>query len=195
MNYYQDIKFLPDAECNLPFLRNTLYTKLHKTIFDLNATDIGISFPESTEKEKLGCIIRIHSSKNRLNELQTKNWLGGLSGYCKVSDILPVPTEVKGYQTLSRIRQNMTNPKLKKRVEHQQQQNILDTRDKVKAYIKQYKNKMFETGLDDPYLELQSTSTNNKYRLYIEFGQLQAHPTKGNFNRFGLSKTATVPIF
>ncbi len=193
MNHYTEIKLLPDEECDLPFLRNALYTKLHKAIYDLKSSDIGISFPQA--KAKLGCVIRIHSSKNRLDELQAKNWLGGLSGYCKISEILPVPEKVKGHQTLSRIRQTMTDSKLKKRVEYQKNTGVLDTSDKEKSYIKQYKNKMFATGLDNPYLELQSASTNGKYRLYIAFGELQKQATTGEFNRFGLSKIATVPIF
>lgn len=193
MNYYLEIKLLPDKEVALPFLRNKIYTKLHKAIYNLRARDIGISFPQ--EKNKLGCIIYIHSIKSRLEELQTKTWLGGLSGYCKISEILPVPDKVTGYQTFSRIRQTMTDAKLKKRVAYQKSIGVLDTDSKEKDYIKQYKNKMFSTGLDNPYLELQSTSTSEKYRLYISFGDLQKTATKGKFNHFGLSKITTVPVF
>lgn len=193
MNYYQDIKISPDTEMRENKLLNMVFTKLHKALYDLNTSDIGISFPQA--KKNLGCVVRIHSNQNRLNELQAKNWLGGLSGYCKISAILSVPNEIKGHQTLCRIRQTMTDTKLKKRVEYQKSTGILDTRDKEKTYIKQYKNKMFATSLDNPYLELQSTSTSNKYRLYIQFGQLQSTAVAGEFNQFGLSKTATVPIF
>jgi hypothetical protein len=45
--------------------------------------------------------------------------------------------------------------------------------DDIKAYEKHYKAKMFKTGLNNPYLELQSASTGGKYRLYIAFGKLQ----------------------
>lgn len=193
MTHYLEIKFLPDEECDLPFLRNALYQKLHKAIYDLKATNIGISFPQA--KTKLGCVIRIHSTKLSLENLQNLNWLGGLSGYCKISEILPVPDKVKGYQTISRIRQTMTNAKLNRTVAYQKTQGILKAEDEVKKYQNQYKAKMLANGLDAPYLELQSTSTSNKYRLYISFGDLQKQPTDDKFNRFGLSKTATVPIF
>jgi CRISPR-associated endonuclease Csy4 len=56
--------------------------------------------------------------------------------------------------------------------------------DNIQAYEKQYKVKMFKTGLSNPYLELQSTSTGNKYRLYINFGKLQEQSVDGKFNRF-----------
>jgi CRISPR-associated endonuclease Csy4 len=82
MTRYQDLELLPDVELPIFFIRNKVYTKLHKAIFDLNASDIGVSFPQA--KERLGCVIRIHSTKDRLNELQKLNWLGGLAGYCQV---------------------------------------------------------------------------------------------------------------
>ena len=62
MDNYIDIKLYPDLEIDIAFLRNKTYTKLHKAIFDLNASDIGVSFPQA--KERLGCIIRIHSTQD-----------------------------------------------------------------------------------------------------------------------------------
>ncbi len=193
MTYYQDIELYPDNEIDIAFLRNKVYTKLHKAIFDLSTTNIGISFPQSDKK--LGCIIRIHSTQGKLNELQNLNWLGGLSGYCKVGDILPVPDKVDGYLTVSRIRQNMSLARMQKKIAHQKSKGYLKTNEDIKAYEKQYKAKMFKTGLYNPYLELQSTSTGNKYRIYIAFGTIQKQPESGEFNKFGLSPTATVPIF
>jgi CRISPR-associated endonuclease Csy4 len=89
MVFYIDLKLLPDEEVPIFFIRNKVYTKLHKAIFDISATDIGVSFPQV--EIKLGDVIRIHSTQDGLNKLQNLNWLGRLSGYCKVSDILPVP--------------------------------------------------------------------------------------------------------
>lgn len=194
MTGYISIQLSSDEECPLWFLRNALFAKLHKAIYDLNANDIAVSFPQA-KQNVLGSVIRIHSAKEKLVELQNLNWLGGLSGYCKVSEVLPVPDKIKGYQNLSRIRQNMTDSKLKKRIEYQKEQGILSTDDEIRAYVKQYKNKMFKTGLSDPYLELQSVSTQQKYRIYIKFSDLLEQAIDGEFNRFGLSKTATVPVF
>ncbi len=193
MSHYQDIQVQPDKEFDLPFLRNKIYTKLHKAIHDLKATDIGVGFPQA--KNKLGAVIRIHSNQGRLQTLQRLNWLGGLSGYCQLSEILPVPDTVKGHQTIPRIRQNMSIAKLQKKIAYQKLKGYLKTADDITAYEKQYKAKMFKTGLTNPYLELQSTSTGNKYRLYLKFGSVQQVAISGEFNRFGLSKTATIPIF
>ena len=184
MKHYQCIKLLPDEECPLYFLRNTCFTKLHKALHDLKQTSIGVSFPNY--KLKLGDVIRLHGEKGSLDSLQKSNWLGGLVGYCEVSDTLSVPEKIEGYRTVSRIRQNMTNSKLNRLIKRGA---ITDSE------VTNYKAKMFSTGLDNPYMELQSKTTGEKYRIYIAFGDLREQPTAGEFNHFGLGKTATVPWF
>jgi len=52
-----------------------------------------------------------------------------------------------------------------------------------------------QNGIDNPYLELESASNDNKHRRYISFGELSDTPISGEFDTFGLSKTATVPWF
>nr|WP_024592164.1 type I-F CRISPR-associated endoribonuclease Cas6/Csy4 [Pseudoalteromonas sp. TB13] len=160
MNYYIDITLQPDAEMRENVLLNKVYTKLHKALFDEQSTNIGISFP--TYKILLGRAIRIHGDMNALTKLQTVNWLGGLSGYCKVSDILPIPEQVQ-YRVISRKQSTMTNAKL----------NRLIKRNTISAEeIKAYKAKMFTKGLDNPYFELESGSTGHLHRRYIQFGNL-----------------------
>lgn len=199
MNYYQDIILLPDEEIDIAFIRNKTYDKLHKAMYDLNSKNIGISFPNTYKDKdkylKLGDTIRLHGSKESLEKLQKLNYLSSLSDYSKISKILPIPSEIKAYQVISRIRQTMNESKLRKRVAYQKEKGILKTEDEAKAYIKQYKNKMFEKSLKEPYLEIPSTSTKNRYRIYLNFKELQDKENIGEFNQFGISKETTVPIF
>jgi len=184
LDYFHDIKLSSDEECPVYFLRNTAFTKLHKALYDSKQTSIGISFPNY--KTKLGDVIRLHGDKVSLQALQQTNWLGGLSGYCEMSDILPVPEKVEGYRTVSRIQQNLTNAKLKRLIK----------RNSISGdEAKKYKAKMLASGLDNPYMELQSASTGEQYRIYIAFGDFQDKSVEGKFNHFGLSKTATIPWF
>lgn len=200
MDCYLDLTMRPDEEVPLYFIRNKIVTKLHKALYDQKQRSIGVSFPKQKEKTKtkeakLGGVLRLHGSEADLQALQDVNWLGGLSGYCEVGRILPVPDKVKGYLTVSRIQPTMTESKLKKRVEYQKANGDLKTDEEVKAYTQQYKAKMFALSLDNPYLELQSSSTGEIYRIFIKFGVLQNLPVEGEFNRFGLSNTTTVPWF
>jgi len=61
--------------------------------------------------------------------------------------------------------------------------------------IKEYKSKMFQQGMSNPYLELQSTSNGHKHRRYLAFGEISETKDLGRFDFFGLSKTASIPWF
>jgi len=183
MNNYIEIKINPDAEMRENVLLNKVYTKFHKRLCDLTSTDIGISFPEF--HIKLGKTLRIHGANQRLKELQSDNWLGGLAGYCCISEILQIPDQVS-YRTVSRIQTNMSPAKLRRLIK----------RKSIKSdEIKRYKAKMFQKGIDNAFLELESESNGQKHRRYFSFGELQIKPIIGEFDQFGLSNQATVPWF
>ncbi len=183
MEKYIEITLSPDSAMRLNFLLNATYSKLHKALCDLGSTNIGVSFPKY--KVTLGNVLRLHGNQSDLVALQQQNWLGGMAGYCNVSEVLPVPEGVQ-FRRVSRKQANMTQAKLNRLLKRES-----ITEDKAK----QYRTKMFTKGLDNPYLELQSGSNGHKHRRYIEFGELQVSSVAGDFDQFGLSKTATVPWF
>jgi CRISPR-associated endonuclease Csy4 len=184
MDYYIDIKMKPDSEMRENVLMNKVYTKLHKALFSLNSTEIGVSFPKY--ERRLGGILRIHGYEDKLTTLQDLDWLDDLVDYCTVSALQPVPTEVMRYRTVSRKQSNMTQAKLRRLVK----------RGTIsEADIKNYKAKMFKKGLSHPYLELLSSSTGQNHRRYIVFGDLLDNAIEGSFDHFGLSRTATIPWF
>jgi CRISPR-associated endonuclease Csy4 len=183
MDHYIDIQIQPDDEMRENVLLNKVYSKLHKALFSLKANDIGVSFPEY--RVKLGRTLRLHSTASRLTELQQLNWLGGLSGYCKNTAIQPIPAHVM-YRTVSRIQATMTQAKLNRLIKRG---TITEDR------VKQYKAKMYGRGLDNPYLELESTSNGHQHRRYLAFGERCEISSLGEFDYFGLSKTATIPCF
>ena len=183
MNYFIDIKIKPDAEMRENVLLNKVYSKLHTVLYSLKSGDIGVSFPNY--KVLLGDVIRLHGTESRLSELQNTNWLGGLSGYCQLAPIQIVPDNVT-YRKISRIQSNMTEAKMRRLISR----GSISTND-----IKRYKAKMFSLGLDNPYLELESSSNGHKHRRYLNFSEETSLPATGEFDFFGLSKTATIPWF
>ena len=183
MDYYIDIKIKPDAEMRENVLLNKVYSKLHKTLFSLKSTSIGVSFPKYNVM--LGDVIRIHASQEKLDDLQKSDWLGGLIGYCDLTQPLSVPADVS-YRTVSRKQTNMSQAKL----------NRLLKRGTIKQEeVKNYRAKMFQQGIDNPYLELESGSNGHKHRRYIAFSTMSNEPVTGSFDQFGLSKEATIPWF
>lgn len=183
MDHFIDIQIKPDAEMRENLLLNKVYTKLHKRLCELKSTDIGISFPQFNVI--LGKVIRIHSSEQKLTELQAAQWLDGLAGYCMINPVQNIPDDVQ-HRVISRIQSNMTESKLRRLIK----------RGSISANeVKAYKAKMFQKGLDNPYLDLESASNGHIHRRYLQFGELLTEPVSGVFDQFGLSKTATVPWF
>jgi len=183
MTHYIDIKLMPKKEIRENVLLNQLYTSFHKRLYDLTSNNIGVSFPEY--RLKLGRLFRIHGSKEALEKLQEKDWLGKYAEFCKVSKIEVIPEKVQ-YRTVSRVQQNMTEAKLRRLIKRG---NIPE------EDIKKYRIKMFQGGLDNPYVELRSMSNGQMHRRFIEFGELQDIEVKGEFDLFGLSKVSTIPWF
>ncbi|MBT4289291.1 MAG: type I-F CRISPR-associated endoribonuclease Cas6/Csy4 [Deltaproteobacteria bacterium] len=183
MDHYIDIKIIPDREMRENLLMNKVYTKLHKALFNLESNRIGVSFPKW--KVMFGPVLRLHSTKENLELLQKSNWLGGLIGYCSGGEIIPIP-ERPQYRIISRVQSTMSQSKLKR---------LIKRGSITESEVKIYKAKMFSKGLDNPYLELESTSNGHKHRRYIQFGELTDKSTEGVFDDFGLSKIATVPWF
>lgn len=183
MDYYIDITIKPDAEMRENVLLNKVYTKLHKYLWSIKSIDIGISFP--LYSIKLGKKIRIHSSYEVLKKLENIDWIGGLSGYCNIKPIKEVPADVV-YRNISRVQSNMTQAKLRRLIKR----GTIPEQD-----IKRYKAQLFTKSLDEPYLELESSSNGQLHRRYLRFGELKNNLVSGVFDSFGLSKDATVPWF
>ena len=183
MDYYLDITLKPDPEMPVNQLLNMIYTKFHKALYDMNSKTIGVSFPHY--RVMLGDMIRFHGSEADLNRLQQLNWIGGMTGYSTIGEIMPVPS-ISKYRTVSRKQTTMSQSKLNR---------LLRRGSITEEEVKNYRAKMFSKGLDNPYIELISGSNGHRHRRYIEFGELVDKPVKGLFDQFGLSKTATVPWF
>ena len=183
MDHYIDVLLKPDAEMRESPLMNLVYNKFHKALVKLKTELIGVSFPKY--HVKLGKVVRLHSDKTNLQNLQGLNWLGGIAGYCEISDVKNVPADVK-YRTVSRIRTNMGKSKLER----------LKRRGSITpSEEKNYRAKMFSQGLDNPFLDLKSGSTGQKHRRFIHIGPILDQPVRGKFDSYGLSKVATVPWF
>jgi len=184
MNYYIDIKIKPDSDMRENQLMGLVFTKFHKALVKIKSRKIGISFPNCSFK--LGQILRLHGDKPDLILLKDLNWLGRLLSYCDVSDIQIVPTDAK-YRTISRVRSKMNIAKLKRL----KLRGSITTPDQEKKY----KAKMFSQGLEDPYLDLKSSSTGQVFRYFFRFNPIGNESITGLFDSYGLSKSATIPWF
>ena len=183
MTHYFEISLKTKKSYEIAELLNAVYSTLHKKLWDEKNSTIGVSFPEYGQY--LGKIIRIHGSDSELESLHQKSWLGQLALRCDFTKLTVVP-ENTSHACYSRVQQNQSLSKLKRYIKRNNPN---------EQEIRAYKAKLYSNGLDLPYLELLSTSTGQRHRVYIK--KIEGTDEKtGSFSSYGLSKNgSTVPIF
>lgn len=189
MDHYVDIQVLPDPEFRETTLMNELFSKLHRALGKHGRGKIGVSFPEHFKKPErvktLGAQIRLHGGKEALEEFMQTQWITGMTDYCRVSAVRPVPPQTS-FCTVRRVQAKSAYNKRKRSVakgwldESEAQQRIPDSQRRM---------------LDLPYAQLRSLSNGNIMRVYIEHSKPVQQPVTGSFSAYGLSSTATVPRF
>jgi CRISPR-associated endonuclease Csy4 len=191
MDHYIEIKLLPDPEFPASTLMNALFNKLHKTLFDLHSNDIGVSFP--SYGQTLGLLLRVHGSEESLIRLERQDWIGRMKDYCQQSPVQTVPENVQ-YRTVYRHQDKRSNVKIRRLLQRQAQGKRGTQRALSNDDISEYLKGMVTANQTGPYLELTS-SKGQRYRRYIFLGVVQENSVPGEFDQFGLSKSATIPWF
>jgi CRISPR-associated endonuclease Csy4 len=185
MNHYIEITLNPNRSNKIYELRSGIMANIHNALVLLQSTTVGVSFPSFDGELHLGPVIRLHGSNNMLQSILEMNVFSKMSDVIYITDVLEVPDTVDGYQSIHRIQQTMSMSKL----------NRLIKRGSIKTEdINKYKAKMCRGLLDNPYFELMSQSSKQRFRTYLQFND-KSELVEGEFNSYGLSKSATVPIF
>ncbi len=181
MDYYIDIEVLPDPEFQATTLMNALYAKLHRALVALQSDTIGVTFPaaEKTPGDKL----RLHGGKETLKELMGNHWVKGLGDYTTISDLKPAPAEVKQV-SVRRVQTKMSAARIRRALAR----NSITEKDAKRLFENRKPIKL-------PYLQLRSQSTGQHFPLYFEQKITDCEATKGSFNTYGFSQTATLPWF
>ena len=174
MDHYIDIRLRPDPDFAPAMLMGALYNKLHRALFDLQATDLGVSFPghkHGVRARTLGDHLRLHGTQARLGQLMGADWLTGMRDHTQVSEVLAVPANSQHF-IVARKQFNTGSPS------------------RAKRYAK-----LAARRIELPFVQINSRSTQQRFSLFIEHGKPQEKPVAGSFNHYGLSPDATVPWF
>tara|TARA_R110001592_G_scaffold341482_4_gene630663 strand:+ start:7698 stop:8270 length:573 start_codon:yes stop_codon:yes gene_type:complete len=190
MNYYCDISLLPDAESNLGYLWEKVYAQVHLALVENQKTSVSkvaLSIPGYGNKPfPLGNKLRLlASNESELEQLKLSKWLNRLQDYCHITSVKPVP-HTEGFVNFSR-RQFKMNPE---RLARRRAKRHNESFEQALEYFK---------GMDEqvtklPFIQVKSLSNNTHFPLFIEKTS-QTQMVDGEFNCYGLSKTATVPWF
>ena len=192
MKYYLDITLLADAEANIGFLWHKVYGQVHIALVEgKNAngnSDIAVSFPEYGDKSfPLGNKLRLLASmREQLQQLDIDKWLNRLSDYCHCTSIKEVPQAVSGFMRFKRVQFDTNVERLARRRAKRKGESL----EQAMQHFTGFKDQ--ESKL--PYINMISLSKNKRFRLFIEKEEENGEKM-GEFNCYGLSKTATVPWF
>lgn len=189
MDHYIDIRLRADPDFPPAMLMGALYARLHRALFELEADDIGVSFPDYRTGVKArtpGARLRIHGEKDRLEALMARAWLTGLRELVECSDVTPVPAGAS-HRIVKRRQFNTGSPSRARR--YARRHDVSETE------AQQLMNAPAQRRIELPFVQISSRSTGERFALFIEHGPLQSQPASGRFTLYGLSRNATIPWF
>lgn len=187
MDHYLDLTLRPDPEFAQAHLISALFAKLHRGLVSLDANDIGVSFPEHSERPRtLGNVLRLHGTAGRLEHLMATDWLIGMRDHLSQGSITPTPENAR-HRVVKRV-QPKTNPeRLRRRHMRRHGVSAEVARERIPDTV--------IAKVTQPYAQLRSRSTGESFCLFIDHGPAMDQPVKGTFSCYGLSSTATIPWF
>jgi len=191
MKYYIDITLLGDTEISLGFIWQKIYTQMHLVLVEHKNNDglskIGFSFPHYMQKFPLGDTLRLLAlTKKELKSLKLEERLENFLDYVVIGKLQEVPDDIKAYATFSR-KQFKSNPtRLARRYAKRHNKTLAEALDLYRDMSAK------ESNL--PFVMLKSSSSNQQIRIFIE-KNIKEISIKGLFSAYGLSSTATVPLF
>jgi CRISPR-associated endonuclease Csy4 len=187
MTHYVDIKVLNSEDISRFAVMNTLFEKFHKSLVDEGVNTVGASFPLlNSEHKDLGRILRLHGLSENLNKIVQNRHFVPMSGYTSWSEITKVPADT-GYRVVRRVQSKSNVERLRRRA--MKRHGI--TRKEAELRIPSDSAKFMNL----PFLSIVSSSSGQKFRLYIDHGEVFEQPLSGYFGCYGLSREASVPWF
>lgn len=185
--HYVDITVVPDPETGVPELLGALYDKLHRALVAQRRTDIGVSFPDySMNPRNLGASLRLHGQDDVLRSLLQADWLKGMRDHVRMTEITAVPATAR-HRMISRQQFKTNVHRLRRRRMRRKNETAEQAARAIPSTV--------ERRPTLPFVRLHSGSTRQTFCLFVQMGALSDTPTKGQFNSYGLSPSATVPWF
>lgn len=187
-SHYLDIRVVPDPETTAPQLLDALYDRLHLALVQQRRNDLGVSFPGySITPRAMGTVLRLHGQADTLHQFMRQDWLKGLRGHVRLSEVTPVP-DGANHRCVHRRQFKTSAERLRRRRMRRKGETAEQAQQAIPLTV--------ERRPDLPYLHLRSRSTGQpSFCLFVALGPLQQTATTGMFNSHGLSSSSTIPWF
>lgn len=188
LSHYLDMALLPDPEFEPGPLLDALFMKVHRRLVALQANDVAVMFPGYQGQGRalhLGRTLRLLGSAAALQSWQDLAWLQGMRSHVQVGAVQAVPLAATPCR-LTRVQAKSGVERLRRRAMRRHGLSADEAAQKLPDGIGE--------RLNLPCLHLRSGSTGQSYSLFLRL-EAAAAPLSGSFNSYGLSATATVPVF
>lgn len=195
MDHYLDIRLRLDPEVTSHQVLSALFSKLHIALVKQDLHPIGVSFPEASvaddgstppDSRTLGSCLRLHGAREALRRLMEVPWLQGVRDHLNLGDVLPVPAQAM-HRVVSRVQAKSSPERLRRRLQRRHGVDAAEAQRRIPDSVAK--------SLALPFLTLSSTSTAQRFHLFLQHGPLQKRATEGAFNGYGLSAQGTIPWF
>lgn len=189
LDHYIDIRIRPDEDFSAGQLMGVLFGKLHRALAERQAHDIAVCFPQHRNtgaSPYIGETLRILSGQPQLQALMATNWLVGIRDHVEVTDIEAVPAVVQ-HRVVRRVQTQSSPERLQRRYAKRHELSVDETAKRITAEHAKW--------CELPFVSIRSQSTGQRFRLFVQHGELAEQPVHGVFNTYGLSSGATVPWF
>ena len=201
--HYVDLIVQPDPEFGSAMLMSALFAKLHRALVAAEqathsgSAGVGVGFPGHDDGvPTLGTHLRLHGSQAALAALMATPWLRGVRDHLAdpAPPVRPVPDVVIGYRTVRRVQVD-SNPERLRRRWLRRHPGMDD------AAALQHIPDTLGQRLPLPFVQLNSLSTGQAFRLFVAHGPLQPQAdavenVRPHFNAYGLGvQSATIPWF
>jgi CRISPR-associated endonuclease Csy4 len=187
MHHYLDITLQDDHAFPKHQLMDALFARLHRKLAHVQATTIGVSFPEySITPITLGSTLRLLGPNDDLSYFSNAAWLLGLREHATLTALTPVPVTAES-RALRRV-QAKSSPE---RILRRQMRRHSLTESEVRAKYADLRPEQLRL----PFVTLASRSTGQPFKLFLKLGSAESTDHGARFNSYGLSQTASIPWF
>jgi CRISPR-associated endonuclease Csy4 len=192
MHYYLDILLLPDEIAGLNFLWEKVFLQVHLSLVRIKDKNehvpIGLSFPGyDIAAHTLGETLRILArDRAEIDSLNIEDALLRFRDYIEIRDQKEVPATIATFARYRRQRAKSSIPRLARR--RARRKGI--TEEQALADFDSFEEKR----LTVPFVNARSLSGDSRFRLFI-LEEMDVPPAEGDFSCYGLSSSATVPVF
>jgi len=191
--YHEDIVLKPSQDIALNFLMSKVMSALHLIFVESEKENgvikLGLGFPMyNKEKLELGNLLRLYAEEPIFLKKATEDVrLKRLDDYLSIGEIKQQPSSIYGYKQYRRIQIKESKDRLIRR--YAKRHNI-DLEQAKKKYDS------FKSSVNLlPFVMMESLSSKQRFRLYIEEVKQEKYMGPPLFNSYGLTKSGSLPIF